>query len=131
MDTREKLLISLRGLRLHEYDWDGIGGLPLRGDVSDEFYDLFSGDVINDDLYDLLPPPIVTLNGNGTLEVVFGWPDDTELVLSFQSKGVVTYVKVFADAQTSVEGVIRLDLSNPDDEPTGELLALLEWTVQE
>ena len=131
MDTRELLLKALRTFRHSEYDWDGSGGLPLRDDVADTFYDLISNDVTHEDMYDMLPVPMLNLNGNGTLELVLGWHEGAELVLTFQAKDVITYVKIFEDAQTSVEGTLRLDYGDDDNTAVAELTELLEWIVQE
>lgn len=126
----ESVVKSLRGLRLMEYDWDGSGGLPMRSDVADTAIAVFDDpDVIGDSTYGL-PLPSISLSSNGTVEVAFAEPDGRQLFLTFECEGVITYVKVFDDEQTSVEGVIRVDTLTPSPDDFVELRELFGWMVE-
>lgn len=128
--SSEAVLISLRRLRLMEFDWDGAAGLPLRGDVGDTvaaIYDLAFADA--------MPMPVVSLNGDGTLDVEYDAEDGRKLFLTFKCEGVITYIKVYEDDQTTVEGTVRLDFHtvsgkfDPDD--FVEITELFEWLASE
>ena len=117
-------------LRLKGYDHDGAGGLPLRADVADlvaTVYDLA--------FTDKMPDPIVSLNGNGTLDVEYDGDSGRKLFLCYQCAGVVTYIRAFEDDQTVIEGTIRLNFNtyggkfDPDD--FLELTGLFDWLASE
>ncbi|SIO37695.1 hypothetical protein SAMN05444166_4210 [Singulisphaera sp. GP187] len=134
-NSRTAVLESLQQLRLMEFDWDGVQGLPLRGDVADNVSDVYEGgvDLLLEDLAEHLPMPVVSLNPNGTIEVLYKDPDSNrELVITFQAEGVLTYVKLFDDGQTMVEGVIRVNLlSGPYEVDLSELKDLFDWLASE
>ena len=127
----EAVLTSIRQFRLHDFDWDGCGGLPLRSDVADT-----ASDIYDLDFTDAMPMPVVSLNKDGTVDVEYdefqGQDAGKKLFLTFQCQGVVTYIKVYADGQTTVDGTIRLDLfartdGKFDPEDFAELTALFDW----
>ena len=118
-----------------DYDWDGVGGLPMRADVADTVADLYDLSFT-----DAMPMPVVSLNGDGTIDVEYddstGSDEGKKLFLSFKCQGIVTYIKVFGDGQTTVEGTIRLDLYartdgkfNPED--FAEITELFDWLAEE
>lgn len=115
-----------------EFDWDGVGGLPLRSDVADTAHDVYSEPHILDDaiLGDLVPPSI-SMSSNGTIEVVYAIDGYRQLFLTFECAGVVSYIRVFEDEQTSVEGVIRLEMDSTSPDDFSELQELYEWLVSE
>jgi len=131
VSSSEAVLTSLKHFHLHEYDWDGVGGLPLRGDVADTVADIYDLAFADD-----MPMPVVSLNGDGTVEVAYeeivASDLGKKLLLTFRCEGVVTFVKVFPDGDATVEGTIRLDgfartdgKFNPDD--FAELTELFAW----
>jgi hypothetical protein len=125
--SSEAVLTALRRLRLMEFDWDGAGGLPLRGDVGDTVTDIYELSFTSD-----MPMPAVSMNGDGTIDVEYDGEDGRKLFLTFKCQGVLTYIKVFEDDQTTVEGTIRLDAPGPvalDD--FVELTELFEWLASE
>lgn len=133
--SSEAVLQSLRQFRLHEYDWDGCGGLPLRGDVADT-----AADIYDLSFTDVLPMPTVALNPDGTVNVEYDETVDSDdgkkLFLTFKCQGVITYIKLFGDGQTTVDGTIRLDnfartdgKFDPDD--FVELTELFDWLAEE
>jgi hypothetical protein len=140
--VREAVVQSLRGLRLMGYDWDGAKGLPMRGDVADTVFEVFGSSgyvdpsgyvepLISDAYVESLPLPAVSLNGNGTVEVAFDGEDGRELLLTFECEGVITFIKAFGDGQTTVDGVIRLDLGERGTDEAAELSELLGWVIAE
>lgn len=138
IDSQIAVLDALNDFRLKEYDWNGSGGLPLRGDVGTTIKDLFSdADILGSNLLMSLPTPDLSMAANGTVEMAFEYDDNDDgerkLFVTIECDGVLSYIKVYEDGQTSVEGVIRLDfLGNafrPDD--FVELTELLRWFLSE
>jgi hypothetical protein len=127
---RDMVSKSISGLGLCEFDWDGSGGLPMRGDVRDTAYAVFVDEVTLGGLLNSCPPPSITLNSNGTLEVSFD-NDGRGLLVTVECEGVLTYVKVFEDDQTTIEGVVRMDMDDFDPDAFVELIELFDWLIQE
>ena len=63
------------------------------------------------------------------MEIAFEETDGRQLFLTFQCEGVITYIKVYEDEQTSVEGVIRVDSMTPSPDDFAELAEMVEWFV--
>lgn len=106
----------------HGYDWDGAGGLPMRTDVRQVMrWFIRSGTALDECLNEAVEPSVL-LNREGTVELSFD-NEGKELLLTLQCMNVVTYVQIYEDKQTSIEGVIRLD--KIDDQTT--LISLFEW----
>lgn len=138
--SRQAVLESVRQLRLHGFDWDGVGGLPLRGDVADTIAELYeSSSDLQQDAADRLPMPIVSLNPDGTIEVLYKDDEEgcKELLLTFRCEGVITFTKMFGDGQTMVEGTIRIDMLEFDSmcgEMPGtcdDLIELFDWLAED
>jgi hypothetical protein len=129
---RDTIGTALKAMSLHEYDWNGNCGLPLRGDVADLAHDLFvAPETLFLSGFNLLPTPTVVMGGNGTVEIGFDSRDGRELVITVQCEGVITYVKVYEDDQTSVEGTVRLDPLESFNGTAGfsEFVELLLWVI--
>ena len=107
-ESANHVMAQVRAFRLREYDWNGTGGLPMRGDSADTLADVFALDCIAD-----LPSPEVTLGNDGAISVEYDESDDSDrgkkLFLVFPCGGVVTYMRVFEDGVTTIEGVLRMD----------------------
>ena len=133
--SSEAVLQSLRQFRLHEYDWDGSGGLPLRADVADTAIDIYQLPLTTQ-----VPMPEVMLLSDGTVTIeydeVTGKDVGKKLFLTFKCQDVITYVKLFADGSSMVEGIIRLDGYDPTDSESTpyavlELTALFDWLAED
>ncbi len=130
MSVQNGTVLSItRELRLKAYDWNGSGGLPLRSDVADpiaEFYGNLPG------IFGL-PSPDVLMNPDGTIEVSYSQGEMAkELLLTFKCQGVITYVQVWEDRQTSVEGTVRFDpMEDNSDGELAPLPDLLFWISEE
>ncbi len=116
------LVDAIREMAQQPYGWgDSQEGLPMRPDVLEtatrfvftEESPLCLGE---------LDEPQVTLNEDGTLEVVFD-NGDCELILTFLSRMVVGYIKCFEDGKTQEDAICRID------KPRGvkDLMLAFEW----
>ena len=132
MTNREKIAASLKELGLKEYDWNGSGGLPAREDALDLALAVFALNDYAFKLIDHVDEYTVTLNEDGTVEVGLDNGDRT-LLLTFQCGGAITYIKVFDDEQTTVEGTIRINPDWPFTAYDGfaDLAEALEWIGSE
>lgn len=124
----EAVIKAVRQLRLKDWDWDGSGGLPMRLDASDTVLAVYDKGGAADSAD--CPAPSVSLNTNGTIEVSYSDPETgRELFLTFQCNAVITYIRMFEDEQTSIEGTIRFtwDLAANN----AALGSLFEWLIEE
>ena len=113
-----------------EFDWDGVGGLPFRSDVGDTVAVVYEASFGDD-----MPEPFMSMNGDGTIDIEYDGDNGRKLFLTFKCEGVVTYIKVFEDDQTTVEGTIRFDFhaisGKIEEEDLEEIKALFGWLTSE
>ena len=120
-------MASLREFRLREYDWNGAAGLPMRSDAADTLVDVYEWAKS----VSSLPDPTVTLESDGTITIEYDRKADSEfgkkLFLTFVCHGVMTYMQVFSDGSTTVDGVLRLDrYSKANGDFDGSEVAVLD-----
>ena len=131
-DAVETVMSSLREFRDREYDWNGSAGLPMRSDAADTLSDVYQGipSVAS------LPDPVISLENDGTISVEYERENESDLgkklFLTFVCDGVMTYMQVFTDGSTTVDGTIRLDrYESPDgafDASEASILdSICEW----
>lgn len=130
---KEAVLDVIKSFRLREFDWDGSGGLPLRADVADTISDIYLSEIyaVPEEVLYALPKPSLLLAPNGTVEVAYDAWGYKQLLLTFECQGVVTYIKVYDDDHTSIEGTIRFDVLEPSPEDVAELTELFLWIASE
>jgi hypothetical protein len=110
MDTKQKIRLAVEKLAARPFDWDGAGGLPIRPDVAEwcreSLFSDFAGIGLDAAALDAVGVGDVSLNQDGTVELALE-SEGKELILTVECGGVVSYIKLFEDAQTSVEGMVR------------------------
>lgn len=136
-NRRDHILKSIGGMRHYKYGWNGDSSLPIRTDVRNWSYELFARNasfplIVPDNHLEMCPYPDVTLNDAGTVSIAFV-TEGRQLILTIQCRGIVTYIKLFDDDQTTVSGVIRLDTEDLDADLDmfAEFQELFIWLIRE
>lgn len=118
------------------FNWNGCGGLPIRDDVRETINLIYgSRKFLSKTIARNCPIPSVTLCDNGTIEIAYtDRYNDRQLFLTFQCKWTITYIQVFEDEQTTIEGTIRFTVDANGEFDADEwavLVDLYDWLTEE
>lgn len=121
--NRNNFSVMLRSVCEKQYNWDGAGALPVRPDALN-----LCKIVIGLNAYSLpldgLPDPIVNLEADGTIEVIFQKPETSNSVsLSFLCHDTAIWFQEFDDGSIVCGKVVFLS----DAEDLDGLATALDW----
>lgn len=123
-DIRAQIKATIFALQSHEYNWNDIGGLPIRPDVFALLVwltPLLCGQ--DDRLLCRLGAPVITLNDNGTVDWFWEYRHRS-LVLTFLCSGTVKYARFFEDDSMEVSGIIA---HKPASAINAQVSSLIQW----
>jgi hypothetical protein len=133
--TRDKIQYGIQLLRTKGYDWNGTCGLPIRSDVLQTSSAIFSDRTLQSQMrLEDCDEPVMSLNPDGSVEMSFDTPygdGGKQLLLTFQCGGVITYIKILEDSETSIEGTIRASFPAKSASEFAELVDLINWIAEE
>lgn len=116
------------------YDHNGAGGLPIRPDVAKFAATVLFSDSPNvglsENKLESVTDHDVLLQQDGTISVILSVGEKT-LYLDILCGGIVTFVKLFEDQDTTIEGVLRTAWPSPLESQIANIDDLIDWLIQE
>jgi hypothetical protein len=124
-NVRAQIKEAVYAFHENEYDWNGVGGLPIRPDVFAMLNWLIPSLCFQDDrLLFRLGVPVITLNDNGTVDWFWEYCHRS-LLITFLCAGTVKYGRFFEDDTMEVTGLFAHKALTTINK---QLSALIQWT---